>query len=78
MTPEQLISIWGSRIKLAEALGLNPSVAISWFARGSIPAKHHANIINAALSMGHVITPQDLFDVNLTLAAKDTDAAVNP
>lgn len=70
MTPEQLISIWGSRCKLAEALGLNPSVAISWFARGSIPAKHHAKIISAAYQLGGTVTPQDLFDVNLHLADK--------
>ena len=70
MTPEQLISVWGSRRSFAIDLGLAPSVVTSWFARGSIPAKHHAKIISAAYQLGGTVTPQDLFDVNLHLADK--------
>ena len=78
MTPEQLISIWGSRRQLALDLEEPPSTVVSWFARGNIPPWHDANIIGTARSRGRTITPKDLYHVREHLAAKKSDAAVNP
>ncbi|WP_428842382.1 carph-isopro domain-containing protein [Oceanicella actignis] len=75
MNQRDLISIWGSAAALARALKKPEATVKHWFARGSIPAKHDAAIIEAARRAGHSVTPEDLFVLRQEMARRKDRAA---
>ncbi|WP_083484490.1 carph-isopro domain-containing protein [Loktanella sp. 3ANDIMAR09] len=75
MTPEQLISIWGDRTKLADAIGAGHTTVRAWFQRNSIPARYDPAIIKAAKKAGREVTPADLYSVRTKLASQATTGA---
>ncbi|QDP60523.1 MAG: hypothetical protein Unbinned338contig1000_16 [Prokaryotic dsDNA virus sp.] len=75
MTHEQLISIWGDRKKLADAIGAGETTVRAWFNRKSIPARYDPAIIKAAAVAGATITPNDLYDVRASLIAQNDEGA---
>lgn len=72
MDKNTLISIWGSRAKLAAALGEGESTVRNWFNRGSIPHKYDARLMDAAKKAGHEVTPVHLFEVRQSLSGAST------
>jgi hypothetical protein len=68
MDKETFIAIWGSYAELGRAIGQGESTVRHWFSRGSVPAKHDADLIAAASARGHYIGPQQLYDLRQSLA----------
>jgi hypothetical protein len=60
---QRVISKFGGQTALAEALGTKQSTVQYWSNKGSIPAKWHQSIVNAAIDRGLMISPGEFSPV---------------
>lgn len=56
-TRKSIFEAFGGIRPMARALDKNPSIVMAWKRNGRIPSKHHAKVLETALSLGISVTP---------------------
>lgn len=57
---QDILSRWGNRSEIAEDLDVPYPTVGGWFARGSVPAHRHVDLVESARKRGIALTHEEL------------------
>ncbi len=60
-----VVQKFGSRSKLAQLLGKQPSTVRRWIEFGNIPPRHHRDVFEAGKKCGIALGPNDFVDMRI-------------